>query len=414
MLYEQWREVVRAHGSDLAVWEPHRRWTFAELAKAAETFPADGPVLYPRGHSAEFILAVLAGWRDKRPVCPLESTQPAPALAGLPSNVAQVKLTSATTGPAKAILFSAEQMQADLRNIVATMGLRSEWPNLAFISLAHSYGFSNLVLPLLLQGIPLALLASPLPEALRQGTSLFPHVTLPAVPALWQAWHAAAAIPHNVRLAISAGAPLPLELESAIFDTARLKIHNFYGSSECGGIAYDATTQPRTDSGSVGTALKNVHLAINSAGCLEVRSAAVALGYWPEPDARLGNGIFATADLAEIEGGVVRLHGRASDLINVAGRKVAPERIERELMSHPAVSDCLVLGVPDSEAARGEFIAAVVVLRDATTEDVLRASLLERLPAWQLPRLWHFTQTIRRNERGKISRAEWRKMFTRV
>ena len=53
---------------------------------------------------------------------------------------------------------------ADAENIVATMGLRPDWPNLGVISLAHSYGFSNLVLPLLLHGIPLILAGAPLPE----------------------------------------------------------------------------------------------------------------------------------------------------------------------------------------------------------------------------------------------------------
>ena len=59
---------------------------------------------------------------------------------------------------------------ADAENIVATMGLRPDWPNLGVISLAHSYGFSNLVLPLLLHGIPLILAPVPLPARLmRQG-----------------------------------------------------------------------------------------------------------------------------------------------------------------------------------------------------------------------------------------------------
>ena len=47
------------------------------------------------------------------------------------------------------------------------MGLRPDWPNLGVISMAYSYGFSNLVLPLLLHGIPLFLAPAPLPEVLR-------------------------------------------------------------------------------------------------------------------------------------------------------------------------------------------------------------------------------------------------------
>ena len=67
---------------------------------------------------------------------------------------------------------------------MATMGLRRDWPNLAFISLAHSYGFSNLVTPLLLHGIPLILGGTPFPEIVRQAGEKFSALTLPAVPAL--------------------------------------------------------------------------------------------------------------------------------------------------------------------------------------------------------------------------------------
>ena len=70
-------------------------------------------------------------------------------------------------------------------------------------------------------------------------------LTLAAVPALWRTWHETNAIPAATRLAISAGAPLPAALERDIFQARELKIHNFYGSTECGGIAYDATEIPR-------------------------------------------------------------------------------------------------------------------------------------------------------------------------
>jgi hypothetical protein len=62
----------------------------------------------------------------------------------------------------------AEQLIADAKNIVETMGLRSAWPNVTVISLAHSYGFSNVVLPLALHGIPLIIARGALPEALRE------------------------------------------------------------------------------------------------------------------------------------------------------------------------------------------------------------------------------------------------------
>src|SRR5204863_8752858 len=106
------------------------------------------------------------------------------------------------------VAFTAAQLVADAQNIIATMGLKPEWPNLGVISLAHSYGFSNLMLPLLLHGIPLILVGSALPEAVRRAAATEEAITLAAVPALWSRWHEVDSIPAHVTLAISAGAPL--------------------------------------------------------------------------------------------------------------------------------------------------------------------------------------------------------------
>jgi acyl-coenzyme A synthetase/AMP-(fatty) acid ligase len=263
------------------------------------------------------------------------------------------------------------------------------------------------VLPLALFGIPLVLANPPLPEILRRIAGELSGFTLPAVPALWQAWREANAIPNNVRLAISAGAPLPINLEKDIFENRGLKIHNFYGSSECGGIAYDRSEAPRTDAALAGTALNNVSLRRTADGLLEVSGPVVGETYWPEGDERLGGGTFLTCDLAELKDGNVYLRGRATDLINVAGRKVSPELIERELLRHPAVRDCVVFGTPDAGSGRGECIVACVVAE--TSEKDLREFLSPRVAPWQVPRIWHFVDALPRNERGKISRAELRK-----
>ena len=263
MLYERWRQIAQERGNELALRELGwgRQWTFHELARAVENLPkGDAPMAYPQGQAAEFILTVLRAWRDAAVVCPLEPEQQAPAVRVPPAPVCHLKTTSATTGQPRQIAFQGHQLAADAENIVATMGLRPEWPNLGVISLAHSYGFSNLVLPLLLHGIPLILAPSPLPEAVRRAAALETALTLPAVPALWSAWHQAGALPAQVRLAISAGAPLSAALERAVFENSGLKLHNFYGSSECGGIAYDATSDPRLEDDCAGTPMRNVQV----------------------------------------------------------------------------------------------------------------------------------------------------------
>lgn len=344
-------------------------------------------------------------------ICPLENGQTPPVFAQLPSGCVHLKLTSASTGTARAVAFSPAQLVADAANIVATMGLRPDWPNLGVISLAHSYGFSNLVLPLLLHGIPLTLADSPLPESVRRAAQTERAITLAAVPALWRAWHEALAIPPNVKLGISAGAPLSLALEETIFTAIGLKIHNFYGASECGGIAYDRSTTPRTDATCVGSAMEQTDLSVGDSGCLEVRGQTVGQTYWPTPEPALAGDRFQTSDLAELREGLVFLRGRAGDQINIAGRKISPETVEHALLAHRAVSECLVFGTPSVDPARTETIVAVVATTGRLTEAALREHLLVRLPAWQIPREWVWVDSLPVNQRGKLSRAEWRKKF---
>lgn len=414
MLYDLWCNVAAARRGELALHDAAsgRRWTFGELLAAGEVYAASaGSMVFPQGHTPEFILTLLAGWRDEKIVCPLEPGQSLPAVSPPPLPCVHLKTTSATTGTARFAAFTAAQLAADAENIVATMGLRADWPNLGVISMAHSYGFSNLVLPLLLHGIPLRLCASPLPQSVRRAADGESALTLPAVPAMWRAWHEAGAIPPKVRLAISAGAPLAVDLEQAIFAVRGMKVHNFYGATECGGIAYDLSDTPRGDDSLVGVPLRNVALAVEAEGCLVVRSRAVGETYWPEPSAKLGHGRFETSDLCDLSGPMVRLRGRLSDFINVAGRKVLPVIVERELATHPAVDACVVFGVPDSDGERGDLIVAAVVARSSVTGDALRRYLLERIPAWQIPRDWMFVESLTANTLGKVSRVEWRRRY---
>jgi acyl-CoA synthetase (AMP-forming)/AMP-acid ligase II len=411
LLYEQWRSVARKRRKEVALVdiENRQRWTFGQLEAEGEKQPEPGPIAFPQGR--DFIVTLLRAWRAGQVVCPLDPSQKPPELGTLPTGCVHIKATSATGGVARWVAFRGEQLAADANNIVATMGLRPDWPNLAAISLAHSYGFSNLVLPLLLHGIPLIVAESPLPESVRNASKSVHAITLAGVPALWRAWHDAGAIPENVRLAISAGAPLAISLEQSVFDRQRLKIHNFYGSSECGGIAYDAGPAPRSDDSLAGSPMNNVRLEVGEDGCLKVRSEAVGNTYWPQADKSLSRGCFHTSDLAEMRDGMVYLCGRAGDRINVAGRKVSPEEIEAVLATHPQVRECLVLGVPSPDETRSDSIAACIVGNETLTGELLREFLLARLPAWQVPREWRFVQSLETGERGKPSRAAWRRRF---
>lgn len=412
MFYKHWHKTVETRRNELALRDlaSDRSWTFAQLFSEGEKWPADpAEIVCPQGHSPEFIFSLLSAWRDGKIACPLEAGQALLKLDSLPKGCAHLKLTSGTTESARLVAFTAEQLAADASQIVAAMGLRPDWPNLGVISLAHSYGFSNLVLPLLLHGVPLILAPVPLPEMVRRAAAQEKAITLAAVPALWRAWHEAGGIPAPVRVAISAGAPLPLSLEQSIFTASGIKIHNFYGASECGGIAYDASSEPRTDAFFAGAPLPGVCLSSAEDGCLRICSPAVGQTYWPEESPKLRSGQFESSDLAELKNGLVFLRGRAGDQINVAGRKVSPETIERALLLNPLVRDCLVFGVACNDSARTETIVALVA--SSAPENELKQFLLQTLPSWQVPRRWRFVEALPVSPRGKISRAECRAQF---
>ncbi len=425
-LYARWREVAAASGQApaLTIAGTQSHISFLELQQLAHAQPtvACHVPAFPSGRGVSFFVETLAAWRDGRVLCPLDASQPnamPPPGYLAERSISHIKLTSGSTGAPRLILLTAEQLAADAQHIMATMGLRTVWPNVAAISLAHSYGFSNIVLPLLLHGVPVVLVDQPFPAAVEQAlrsTATTPtHYTLPAVPALWKAWHAAGILSApNIALAISAGAPLPLALEKAIYDDYRLKVHNFYGSSECGAIAYDATTTPREDESQIGQPMHGVKVRLcQETGRIIVHSPAVATTAWPAEDPEITPNTFRLADLGQICPNThnVRLLGRVGEVMNLAGRKLHPSAVETVLTSIPGVREAIVFSIPSPATARGEEMVALVHLTDAAQLHTTRQAAAKLLPAWQMPKHWKIEPKLAPDHRGKLSRERWKQEF---
>jgi acyl-coenzyme A synthetase/AMP-(fatty) acid ligase len=215
--------------------------------------------------------------------------------------------------------------------------------------------------------------------------------------------HGAAPLP-ALRLCISAGAPLPARVGETFTARYALKIHTFYGSSECGGIAYDESPDPLYEEGFVGRPMRNVAITpAGDSGQIAVRSPAVGDGYYPEPDPEvLADGRFIPADLVCITGRGIYLTGRATDVINIAGRKLNPAEIEQRLAQCPGVRQVVVFGV--SSALRNEEAIACVT-GTAPAAEILRYAR-SVLSGWQVPRdIWQVDE-LPVNDRGKISRRD--------
>ena len=94
------------------------------------------------------------------------------------------------------------------------------------------------------------------------------------------------------------------------------------------------------------------------------------VGYYKDPEKSAktfleidGERYSVPGDNARIEAdGKVTLLGRGSNCVNTGGEKVYPEEVEMAIKGHPAVYDCLVVGLPDEKY--GQAVAAVVQLRE--------------------------------------------------
>jgi len=326
-----------------------------------------------------------------------------------------LKLTSGTTAAPRAIRFRSEQLLADCAQICETMEITGRDLNFAVIPLSHSYGFSNLVTPLLARGVPMVLSRDRMPRAVLDDLAQTNATVFPGMPVFYQAFSEMSDVPAlpQLRLCISAGAPLPLEVARKFRRKFNQSIHSFYGSSECGGICYDreaALLEP----GFVGRPMHGLDFELLEPDALasrvRVRSPAAGDGYIPEPDnERLGHGSFIPDDLLSSSGEGFRIVGRISDLINVAGKKVNPAEVEAELLRFAGVRAAVVFG--RESTLRNEEVAACVVAPEQIRESELLEHCRARLSGWQIPKRIFFVDEIPVNERGKISRRELARRF---
>lgn len=325
----------------------------------------------------------------------------------LPAGARIVKLTSGSTGKPKGIVMSEENLEADATQIGATMDIRPDDINFGAIPMSHSYGFSNLVMPLLIQGTPVVISNDYLPQAIIDRCNRYRCTVMPGIPMVFDHLSSTPAGDGQfttVRTFISAGAPLSASVSRRFRERFGKPIHSFYGCSECGGIAYDRTGAA-AERGNVGTAMENVRLTTKSHR-LVVHGSSVALGYLVDATTfePFDEGRFVADDLAEISAdGTVVLTGRASELINTAGRKVNPREVEEILMQIEGVRQVKVYGEP--AGARGEVVAAAIVASPDVTRENVRAFCRERLSPHKVPRIVKLIKEIPVDERGKIRRA---------
>ena len=168
--------------------------------------------------------------------------------------------------------------------------------------------------------------------------------------------------------------------------------------------------------GSIGKPLDDVEVQIfdedgepvslGETGEIAARGARLMKGYWNQEDATtetIRDGWLFTGDLGyQDEDGYIYLAGRAKDFIKRGGEMVSPEEVEQVILSHEAVEEAAIIGVPDLDW--GERVRALVVLKDGeqAKEEDISEYCRQRLASFKKPESVVFCQELPRNQMGKV------------
>jgi long-chain acyl-CoA synthetase len=395
MFGERWQQILHTQGDTVALWYPGGAVSYRELGNLArqlppQTCPQLGAFYLAQGDGLQITTALLAGFLTERPVQVVEKDrQRRIPVSSPPSGTALIKQTVGSSGLRRCQFFSFAQIAADVDRLHAALGLAHCDAALAPLSVAHSFGLTTTVLQTLLHGLPTHWLPTPFPTGMSEALADKKRAFLPGVPAMWKAWLIAGLDLSRVHLAVSAGSTLTLELESRVRQSFDLKLHNLYGTSECGAISYDAGDLPRSAATDLGTLLPGISAQLGADERLIVQSDAVGLGY----DETLPNELFSppthlTSDVIQVQDQQLHFHCCLGKGINVASRKLSPSEIAAKISQSLGGIKATVSGTPSRDPERVQDIICHLPLPVEELTQEFKAKLCAALAPWEVPRRW--------------------------
>lgn len=249
----------------------------------------------------------------------------------------------------------------------------------------------------------------------------------PAVPAIYNAINSHANLNEydltSLRYCISGGAPLPVEVKRAFEGKSGCVLVEGYGLTETSPVACVNPVEGANKSGSIGLPVPNTTIELHDTdsgalvtevgqrGEIWIKGPQVMRGYWNKPDDTakvMENGFLKTGDVAQLDDdGYIFIVDRIKDMILVNGYNVYPRNIEEAIYKHPAVEECVVAGIKDSE--RGEIPKAWIKPKAGRTltEADIKIFLKDKISPIEMPRRFEFRdQPLPKTMIGKLSKKE--------
>jgi len=221
----------------------------------------------------------------------------------------------------------------------------------------------------------------------------------------------------SLRLCVSGGAALPMEILSAFEKEFGSPIIEGYGLSETSPVASFGRLDMEQKPGTIGVPIDGVEmrvvdedgkvLGVGEKGELQIKGPNVMKGYWNMPEATAkaidAEGWFSSGDIATYDAdGYFSIVDRKKEMILRGGYNVYPREIEEVLYEHPAVREAAVIGIPHDDL--GEEICAVVSLKDgeSATPEEIQAFVKEQVAAYKYPRHIEIVDDLPKGPTGKI------------
>ena len=226
----------------------------------------------------------------------------------------------------------------------------------------------------------------------------------------------------QVRVCISGGAPLPLDVRQKFETRTGVRVVEGYGLSEASPIITCNPLEGIVKENSCGPAFPGTVIEIRNPekpqqmmpqgerGEVCARGPQVMTGYWQRPTETAEtfvDGALRTGDIGYLdEDGYLFLVDRIKDLILCSGYNVYPRTIEDALYEHPAVAEAIVIGIPDPY--RGQSPKAFVALQagDIVGEEELLEFLAKRISKIEMPSAIEFRDSLPKTMVGKLSKKE--------
>ncbi len=226
----------------------------------------------------------------------------------------------------------------------------------------------------------------------------------------------------SIRVCISGGAPLPLEVKQKFEQLTGANLSEGYGLTECSPVATANPFHGVPKAGSIGLPVPGTEIIITDredpgkimpqgeSGEICITGPQLMNGYWGRPEATaetIIEGRLRTGDVGYMdEDGYSFIIDRIKDLVLVSGYNVYPRHVEEAIYQHPQVAEVTVIGIPDDYA--GQAVKAFVVLKgDKTlTGDELGTFLAERLGRHEVPKHIEFRDELPKTMIGKLSKKE--------